>query len=102
MKDAIKVKGSFRLQITEDGKVVGIISDYDLTKEVVKNPKIKNLKVKEIMRPSEHVLKKDDPISSARRLMRYHGEDRIPVVDAEGKNLGLVISIDILKVISHR
>jgi len=85
------------LPVLEGQKIIGIISDYDMVKEIVNYETVRKLKVKDVMRPAENIIKKNEPLSAARRLMRFHGIDRIPVVDEEGRSIGLVISIDILR-----
>jgi CBS domain-containing protein/ribosome-associated translation inhibitor RaiA len=85
------------LPVLEDKKVVGIVSEYDIAKVIVTDQKLKGLKIKDVMRPAENVLKKDEFLSAARRMMRYQGLDRIPVVDDDGKSLGLIVSTDILQ-----
>lgn len=85
------------LPVVKAGKVVGMISDYDMVKEIIKDAKIKSLKVKDIMHTVNNVILETDPISLARRIMRFNTLDRLPVVDKDNKFLGLVISIDILK-----
>jgi CBS domain-containing protein/ribosome-associated translation inhibitor RaiA len=85
------------IPVIENNQIIGIVSDFDIAKVLVDDPRLKDLAIKDVMRPAEHVLKKEEPISSARRMMRYHGIDRIPVVDNEGKSMGIILSLDILR-----
>lgn len=85
------------LPVMEKGKLVGIVSDFDIVKEAIKEPKITKMKVKDIFHPIQKVITENETISAARRIMRFSSVDRIPVVDKENRLLGMVISIDILR-----
>jgi CBS domain-containing protein len=83
--------------ILKDGKVIGIISDFDILRESANDPKLKKLKAKEVMSDPPKQLRGDEPISTARRIMRYNNVDRLPVVTEDGRALGMVLSMDILR-----
>ena len=85
------------IPVVKDEKIVGIISDYDLLNAYKQNSKIKSMKVKDVMEEEINLLKEDETISRARRIMRFNNWDRLPVIDGEGKNLGLVLSLDIIE-----
>lgn len=85
------------IPIVENGKIKGILSDYDILKQSINDKRIKNLKVKDLMKVPPKMLKGDDPISTARRIMRFFNIDRLPVVRDDGRNYGLIISLDILR-----
>jgi CBS domain-containing protein len=48
------------------------------------------------MTPMSFTLNEDQSISKASALMAYEGIHRLPVVDAAGKVVGLLSSLDIL------
>jgi CBS domain-containing protein len=52
--------------------------------------------VKDIMTPMSFTLDENHSISKASALMAYEGVHRLPVVDATGKVVGLLSSLDIL------
>ena len=83
--------------IIKERKLVGIVSDYDILKESMNDKRIKDLKVKEIMRTPPRFFHGDEPISTARRIMRYTNVDRLPVVTEDGRSLGMILSMDILR-----
>lgn len=104
--------------VDEDMKVVGFISETDIMKasipsyfallqsasflpdanQFVKNmAKIKDKKVGEFMsKPPITVSPSDSLIHAADRMMR-HNIKTIPVVDDEGRLLGIIVKIDILR-----
>ena len=85
------------IPVVEKNRIIGIVSDYDILNAMKNDPRLKKLKVKDIMEEEVNLLSKEDTISGARRIMRFKNWDRLPVVDEKGKNLGLVISYDIIK-----
>ncbi|MEV6158660.1 CBS domain-containing protein, partial [Nonomuraea sp. NPDC052129] len=52
----------------------------------------------ELMTAPAHVTTPDSPIVLAARLMDTHGVKRLPVIDADGKLVGIVSRRDLLKV----
>jgi CBS domain-containing protein len=78
--------------IDEEGKPVGVVSKTDLLRHGV-TPKGR---VKDIMTSMSFTLHEDQSVSKASALMAYEGIHRLPVVDAAGKVVGLLSSLDIL------
>jgi CBS domain-containing protein len=78
--------------IDEEGKPVGVVSKTDLLRHGV-TPKGR---VKDIMTPMSFTLHEDQSVSKASALMAYEGIHRLPIVDAAGKVVGLLSSLDIL------
>ena len=87
------------IPIVEDEKVVGIVSDYDILKQMLNEKKLKKMKVHEVMREEILRISPEEPIATARRIMRYNNVDRLPVIDEDNSLLGLVVSIDLIKFI---
>lgn len=83
--------------ILENKKVVGIISDYDILNQSLNDKRLKSLKISELMRTPPKFLHGDEPISTARRIMRFYNIDRLPVVTEDGRPLGMILSMDILR-----
>jgi len=82
--------------INEDNKLVGLISDYDILKKMLNHSKIKKLRVRDVMNESIKLLREDDSISLARRVMRHNKWEKLPIVNSDGKLLGVITSMDIL------
>jgi len=89
--------------VDADGKLSGIFTDGDLRRLVLSDPKGIDRIIGEVMthRP-EHLLV-DDLVRDAVLLMRENRHDEIPVLDHDGKPVGLVDVQDLiaLKVVSE-
>jgi len=90
------------IPILKNNKIIGIVSDYDILKELSNDERIKKLTANDIMRIPSKFLRGDEPIATARRLMRFYNTDRLPVINDNGKSLGLVLSMDILRAFYKR
>ena len=91
------------LPICKDGKVVGIITDRDITCRVVaagRNPG--DTKVKEIMTLLPVTIFADEPLRVAIDVMEKESIRRLPVVDANGEIVGIVSQVDIAARASER
>jgi len=83
------------IPIIEKGKIVGIVSEYDLLKEF--KGKFSNMIAADFLKTDVAPVKLDDSVHKARRLMDFHKVDRLIVVDKKGKVAGLILYIDILR-----
>jgi len=57
--------------------------------------------VKDVMSKNTVTISPDDSISDAARLMRKHDFNRLPVVDSEGKLVGIIARQDIIGVFAN-
>ena len=57
--------------------------------------------VKDVMSKNTVTISPDDSISDAARLMRKHDFNRLPVVDSEGKLVGIITRQDIISVFAN-
>ena len=73
------------------GTPIGVVSKTDLLRHGTDDGR-----VSDIMTPMSFTLNEDQSISKASALMAYEGIHRLPVVDAAGKVVGLLSSLDIL------
>jgi len=85
------------IPVLDGEKLVGLISDYDILKSLLNDRRIKGLKVRDVMEEEIKVLTEDESVSEARRWMRHNRWNMLPVVDEEGKLLGAITSLDILR-----
>ena len=82
---AEKNYGSVVIVDNED-KVVGIVTERDIVKKLVKNNlSSKSTKLEEIMTPNPRVANENDDVIDWLRIMSNDRFRRLPVVDAEGK-----------------
>lgn len=99
--DAIKLivnSGNPGLPVVNSAKkIVGFVSDYDLLKFYKDDKSIANLTVNDFGVKTVSAVREDANISEVRKLMTYNKVDRLPVVDKNGKFVGTVLSIDILR-----
>lgn len=85
------------LPVTRGGEVVGIVSEYDILKYLLEEGELRKYRLKDFL-VEVPALKPDDLISKARTIMRKNKVSRLPVVDQNGKYIGLVLLIDILRI----
>jgi CBS domain-containing protein len=78
--------------VDDEGVPVGVVSKTDLLRHGV----TREGRVKDIMTPMSFTLHEEQSLSKASALMAYEGIHRLPVVDAAGKVVGLLSSLDIL------
>lgn len=77
-------------------RVVGIVTDRDIVVQVVADGRdVQAPTVRDVMTPDPAVCKEDDDVSRALSAMADHQVRRIPVVDAQGRLLGIIAQADI-------
>lgn len=83
------------LPVVENGSVIGLVSISDILNAVSTKKDFVRTRAEEIMSAAV-VLSQDADIGTARVLMREKGISRIPVVDSNGKIIGIVTVHDLL------
>jgi arabinose-5-phosphate isomerase len=73
-----------------DGRLSGIFTDGDLRRLIVDDPACLDRPITEVMTARPKHLTVDDLVRDAERLVREHRVDEIPVVDQDGRPVGLV------------
>ena len=89
--------------VDDDGRLSGIFTDGDLRRLLLEDEQGMERPIAEVMtRRPEHLVV-DDLVRDAVRLMRENRHDEIPVLDRDGKPVGLVDVQDLiaLKVVSE-
>jgi arabinose-5-phosphate isomerase len=82
--------------VDSDGKLVGIFTDGDLRRRLVKGASLDAQKVQDLMTRNPRSVEVGKLASSAAHLMKELKVDELPVVDAEGRPVGVVDIQDIL------
>ncbi len=104
IKDAAKIfieKGFRRLPVVENGNIVGIISVSDVVWKGLPRLNIKD-PVEKFMEEKVITLWQNTPLKVAHKIMRLSKERALLVLDDEGKLVGIIEDIDLLKVIDVR
>jgi arabinose-5-phosphate isomerase len=78
------------LIVGEGGRLVGIFTDGDLRRLVLKTPEKLDGAISEVMTRSPRTLAADALVRDAVRLVREFRADEIPVVDDAGRPIGLL------------
>lgn len=84
------------IPIVENDKVVGVITDRDITIRVIadnKNPQ--DVKVGDVMSKQIVTARVGDDVREVANMMEKHKVRRVPVVDEQGKCVGIVSQADI-------
>ncbi len=76
-------------------QVVGILTRREADRAL--DHRLGHLPVRKIMRPGHHTVHPSTPVEALSRLMVETGWGQIPVVDAEGRLVGIVTRTDLLK-----
>lgn len=83
--------------LADDGKLVGIVTDYDVMRRGSKSHVLKDTKVSRIMTRNPVCVEKSGSIGKARSIMRKSNVGRVLVVDVADKLIGIVTGGDIVK-----
>ncbi len=95
VKDARKMMmeyGVSGLLVEQEKRLVGIITQRDITLEKNENSKVSDLMSKDMI-----TAKEGTTIEEAKEILHNHRIEKLPVVDAKGRIAGLITSKDILK-----
>lgn len=85
------------LVIVDGEKPVGIITERDIVYKIVVERKSLDTKVEEIMSKDLRTIGEDRDIDDAAKIMAAHLIRRLPVVDDDGKLVGIIAVKDIMK-----
>lgn len=82
--------------LANDGKVLGIVSEFDLLKAIGEGKELSKVTAGEIMTKGAISVTQDAPATEIIQLLQSKHLIRVAVVDAEGKLVGIVARRDIL------
>jgi CBS domain-containing protein len=80
-----------------EGKVVGIVTEFDLLKAVLEDKALSKVTAGELMTSNPQTVTPDMTAPELIRLLEDNHLIRMPVVDTDGKLLGIVARRDILE-----
>ena len=83
--------------VDEKNAVVGMITDRDLAIRALAEGKDADSKVGELMTASPCCASVDDSVRDIERLMSNNQVRRIPIVDAQGKCVGIISQADLAR-----
>ena len=83
--------------VHHDRKVLGIVSEYDLLKAIMEDRALSTLRAVDVMTPNPSTVQPETPSMEIVRLLEEKHLIRVPVVDMEGKLVGIVARRDILE-----
>jgi CBS domain-containing protein len=86
--------------VDDDGKVVGIVTDRDLAVRGYAAGKDSSTKLNDLMTPVANCCGLDDDLRDVEQKMAELQVRRIPIIDAEGRCLGIISQADIARAAS--
>jgi CBS domain-containing protein len=81
--------------INEHDKITGIVTSWDITRAMAEGRKA----LKDVVSRRVVTAKPDEPLETASKRMAKHNINALPVIDNEGKVLGIVTSEDVAKLL---
>lgn len=97
VKELLFEKHFHHLPVTKDGKLVGIITSWDLIKSDMKFEEYGKFTVQELMTKKVATLGPDESIGAAAMIFLRHLFHGLPIVDDDKKLVGIITTHDILK-----
>lgn len=79
-----------------DGKLTGILTDGDLRRLVLDDPARLGEPLRKVMTPNPRCLPESALLRDAARMVREHRQDEIPIVDDDGRPVGLLDVQDLI------
>ena len=95
-KDIFKTKRIHHIPIVDEGRLVGLVTTYDLWINSPNHENYDHIQVKDIMSKKLVKLEIDDKVGTAAELFLDNRFHALPVVD-DGMLVGLVTTFDVLR-----
>ena len=86
--------------VCEGERVVGIFTERDVLYSTALEDHDPSTPIRELMKAEPVTLARDDLLAAAVKVMTERGYRHVPLVDAEGRFLGLLASRDVLRFIA--
>ena len=84
--------------IVEDGRLIGVVTDHDITLRVVaegRDPQ--TTRVEDVASRDLVTIDPDQDLGEALALMAHHDVRRLPVIEEDGTLVGMVAHADVLR-----
>src|SRR5262249_8266806 len=82
--------------VDSKGELVGFFTDGDLRRKLQKGANILDRKISEVMTKNPTTITPDKTLHEAAEILRKGGFDNIPVVNGDGKPIGILDERDLL------
>jgi CBS domain-containing protein len=79
------------------GKVIGVVTEFDLLRAVHEGKDLQTVKAEEIMSRTVVCARENDALDDIIAKMMEHHIIRLPVVGADGKPIGVIARADLLR-----
>jgi CBS domain-containing protein len=83
--------------INDSGSVIGIITAIDILRAIRDGKSLDSILVRDLMTPNPSVVKQDTAIEEVIDVMDKKGIEMVPVVEDDGRLIGVISRSDILK-----
>ncbi|HZA64798.1 MAG TPA: CBS domain-containing protein [Nitrososphaeraceae archaeon] len=83
--------------INDSGSVTGIITAIDILRAIRDGKSLDSILVRDLMTPNPSVVKQDTAIEQVIDVMDKKGIEMVPVVEDDGRLIGVISRSDILK-----
>jgi arabinose-5-phosphate isomerase len=99
MRDAVVTLAHHRgiASIVEQGRLIGVITAGDLTRQAEKHPDFLTRRVDQVMTKTPKTADPEELAAAAVGTMERHGIMALPVVNGDGRVLGVVHLHDLLR-----
>lgn len=95
-------QGIQQLPVIENGKIVGILTTYDMWRQYENRTTVEGLTVKDVMNTKLVKLEPSDKIGTAAELFADGRFKTIPVVAADNEFKGTITAFDIIKKVFNK
>ncbi len=86
-----------QLPVAEDGQLLGMITTYDMWKELRKSPEAESKRVKDVMNKKVIKITPKDKVGTAAELFMDKRFKTLPVVNLNNELKGVVTSFDVMR-----
>jgi CBS domain-containing protein len=93
--------GSIPVVDTETECIVGVVTDRDLSVRGLAAGKLGDARVGDVMTARPFCCRADAAVRDIERTMSDHQVRRVPIVDAEGRCVGIVSQADLARAAAH-